>query len=142
MAANIAKTSFPGFGTTAGTALQGNTAVTLSVNNETPDASGDISVNLASVTQGGGVFSGDVDTGGNELKSSRTANLKLSAQGTQVVEILGNQGTSGTDDNAGAIKLNCAANTHGIIIKSPPHSAGATYTLVLPTSDGSAAEVL
>lgn len=142
VALNSAKTSFPGFGTTAGTALQGNTAVALSVNSETPDFSGDISLSLANVTQGGGAFGGDVDTSGNELKSPRTANLKLNAQGTQVVEILGNQGSSGTDDNAGAIKLNCAANLHGIIIKSPPHSAGADYTLVLPTSDGSADEVL
>ena len=34
----------------------------------------------------------------------------------------------------GQITLNCEANTHGITIKSAPHSAGATYTLQLPDS--------
>ena len=42
----------------------------------------------------------------------------------------------------GQITLNCEANTHGITIKSAPHSAGANYTLqlpgTLPTQDGHA----
>ena len=36
--------------------------------------------------------------------------------------------------NAGQIQLNCHANTHGVKIKSPPHSAGQSYTLTLPSS--------
>ena len=36
--------------------------------------------------------------------------------------------------NAGQIQLNCHANTHGVKIKSPPHSAGQDYTLTLPSS--------
>ena len=32
------------------------------------------------------------------------------------------------------IQLNCSANSHGVKIKSPPHSAAATYTLTLPTN--------
>jgi hypothetical protein len=43
---------------------------------------------------------------------------------------------------AGQFKLNCEANTHGITIKGPPHSAAANYTLTLPTTDGNAGEVL
>ena len=36
--------------------------------------------------------------------------------------------------NAGQIQLNCHANTHGVKIKAPPHSAAQTYTLTLPQS--------
>jgi len=42
----------------------------------------------------------------------------------------------------GKIILNCSQNTHGVGIQAPPHSASATYTLVLPTSAGSNAQVL
>ena len=34
----------------------------------------------------------------------------------------------------GAIQLNCSQNTHGVKIKSPPHSAGQSYTLTLPST--------
>ena len=34
----------------------------------------------------------------------------------------------------GTIQLNCSQNTHGIKIKSPAHSAGASYTFTFPTS--------
>ena len=47
---------------------------------------------------------------------------------------------SGTQD--GYIQLNCYANTHGIKLKSPPHSAGASYTLTFPTTDGGTSEFL
>ncbi len=46
----------------------------------------------------------------------------------------------GTTD--GYIQLNCSQNSHGIKLKSPAHSAGASYTLVLPTTDGNADEFL
>ena len=42
----------------------------------------------------------------------------------------------------GRIKLNCSQNSHGVSIQAPPHSANATYTLVLPTTDGNAGERL
>ena len=42
------------------------------------------------------------------------------------------KGTSGVSD--GYIQLNCAENSHGVKIKSPPHSAGQSYTLTLPQS--------
>lgn len=42
----------------------------------------------------------------------------------------------------GSITLNCTANTHGVTIQSPPHSAAATYTLTLPTTSGIAGEAL
>lgn len=42
----------------------------------------------------------------------------------------------------GQIQLNCSQNSHGVKIKSPPHSAGATYTLTLPNTTGSTGEFL
>ena len=34
----------------------------------------------------------------------------------------------------GKITLNCSQNSHGVAIKAPPHSAGQSYTLTLPSS--------
>jgi hypothetical protein len=42
----------------------------------------------------------------------------------------------------GAIQLNCSQNSHGVKIKAPPHSAGQSYTLILPQSVGTANQVL
>ena len=42
----------------------------------------------------------------------------------------------------GKITLNCSQNSHGVKIQAPAHSAGQSYTLILPTSVGSANQVL
>jgi len=42
----------------------------------------------------------------------------------------------------GYIQLNCSQNSHGVKIKSPPHSANASYTLTLPNNDGSSGQFL
>lgn len=64
-----------------------------------------------------------------------TGNLTLDASTGSVTL---NGGTAGS----ASLTLNCEQNTHGVTIQSPPHSAGATYTLTLPTSDGAANQVL
>ncbi|MAP24962.1 MAG: hypothetical protein CMM87_05460 [Rickettsiales bacterium] len=43
---------------------------------------------------------------------------------------------------SGEITLNCENNSHGVKLKGPAHSAGANYTLTLPTSTGNSGEVL
>ena len=43
---------------------------------------------------------------------------------------------------AGKLTLNCEQNTHAVHIASPVHSAGATYTLTLPTGVGTDGQVL
>ena len=48
----------------------------------------------------------------------------------------------GAGGNDGTLQLNCSANSHGVKIKSPPHSAAASYTLTLPDNDGNADQVL
>ena len=62
-------------------------------------------------------------------------NVYLAPAGTGFTELRGNS-------NAGAIRFNCEANSHGVTLKGPPHSANATYTLELPNADGAANQVL
>jgi len=42
----------------------------------------------------------------------------------------------------GQITLNCSQNSHGIKLKSPPHSANASYTLTFPNDDGNSGQKL
>jgi hypothetical protein len=70
---------------------------------------------------------GNLDTNEKEIVTLSNRDLLLAPNGTGVVEIKGN-------DNAGQIQLNCEQNSHGVKIKGPPHSAGQSYTLTLPSS--------
>lgn len=79
---------------------------------------------------------GNLDTNSFEIISTSAGNIKIAPDTTGVAEFMGNSG------NDAAIQLNCEMNTHGVKIKSPPHSAGATYTLVLPETTGTAGEAL
>ena len=73
---------------------------------------------------------GNLDVQANEINTSTTnGNIKLNPNGTGVVEIKGD-GSSAD----GTLQLNCSQNSHGVKIKSPPHSAGQSYTLTLPSS--------
>ena len=80
---------------------------------------------------------GNLDVNGNDIVSVSNGDIELAANGTGQVIFKGNA-TKG----AGQFKLNCEQNSHGIVIKGPPHSAAASYTLTLPNTDGSADEVL
>jgi len=83
---------------------------------------------------------GNLDVQSNEINTSTTdANIILNPNGAGVVEVKGD-GTS--NGNVGTLQLNCSNNNHGVKIKSPPHSAGASYTLTLPNTDGNANQVL
>ena len=80
---------------------------------------------------------GNLDVQAREITTSTTnGNVKLTPNGTGVVEVKGAGGNDGT------LQLNCSANSHGVKIKSPPHSAAASYTLTLPDDDGGASEFL
>ena len=71
---------------------------------------------------------GNLDVQANEINTSTTnGNIKLNPNGTGVVEVKGD-GSSAD----GTLQLNCSQNTHGVKIKSPAHSAGASYSLTLP----------
>lgn len=78
----------------------------------------------------------NLDVQAREINTSTSnGNIKLNPNGTGCVEAMGDGTTSGT---TGAIQLNCSNNNHGVKIQSPAHSAGATYTLTLPTATGAA----
>jgi|TARA_R100000084_G_scaffold12263_3_gene4228 hypothetical protein len=47
-----------------------------------------------------------------------------------------------TTNGSGKLTLNCENNSHGVNIKGPPHSAGATYTLTLPDDTGTNGQAL
>jgi len=71
---------------------------------------------------------GNLDVQANEINTSTTnGNIKLNPNGTGVVEIKGD-GSSAD----GTLQLNCSQNSHGIKLKSPPHSASASYTFTFP----------
>ena len=74
-------------------------------------------------------LSSGLDVKTYEINTSTTnGNVKLSPNGTGAIEIKGAGGNDGT------LQLNCSQNSHGVKIKSPAHSAGASYTLTLPTN--------
>ncbi len=80
---------------------------------------------------------GNLDVNGNDIVSVSNGNIELDPNGSGKVVFKGN-GTKGS----GQFVLNCENNSHGIIIKGPPHSAAASYTLTLPNNDGDANQVL
>jgi len=62
----------------------------------------------------------------NFVSTSSAAGLQIKGDGT-------------TD---GTLQLNCSQNSHGIKLKSPAHSASASYTLTFPVNDGDANQFL
>ena len=72
---------------------------------------------------------GNLDVQAREINTSTSnGNIKLTPNGSGVVEVRGAGGNDGT------LQLNCSAQSHGIKLKSPPHSASASYTLTFPNN--------
>jgi len=65
---------------------------------------------------------------------------KLDLISTVSVPAVTAKGTPSVSD--GYIQLNCEQNSHGIKLKSPPHAAGANYTLTFPSTTGTSLQVL
>ena len=79
---------------------------------------------------------GNLDVQAREINTSTTnGNIKVTPNGTGLFEIKGNT-------NDGTLQLNCNQNSHGVKIKSPAHSAGQSYTLILPDNQIAADKVL
>ena len=76
---------------------------------------------------------GPLDVAGQDIVTSSNGDVEIDPDGSGVTIFKGNA-TKGS----GQFKLNCEANSHGITIKGPPHSANADYTLTLPDDDGNA----
>ena len=71
---------------------------------------------------------GNLDTNANQIITVSNRDLELYPNGTGAVEVGGNT-------NPGTLILNCEANSHGIKLQSPAHSAGQSYTLKFPTGN-------
>ena len=83
------------------------------------------------------VLAADLDVANKKIKTTSTdANIKLEPNGSGLIEIMGASGNDGT------LQLNCSDNSHGVKIKSPPHSKAASYTLILPEDIGTDGQVL
>ena len=70
---------------------------------------------------------GDLDVQSNKITTATSnGNVKIEPNGSGVVEVRGAGG------NDGKLQLNCSAQSHGIKLASPAHSAGQSYTLIFP----------
>ncbi len=70
---------------------------------------------------------GNLDVQSSKITTATSnGNVQVEPNGTGVFEVRGAGGNDGT------LQLNCSAQSHGIKLKSPAHSAGASYTLTFP----------
>ena len=73
----------------------------------------------------------------NELEAkTENTNIKLTPSGSGVIEVKGAGGNDGT------LELKTLTGNNGIKLKSPPHSAGQSYTLNLPNTNIEAGKFL
>ena len=63
-------------------------------------------------------------------------NVRIIPNGTGALEVKG----AGGDD--AILQLNCSAQSHGVKLKSPAHSASQSYTMILPDNNIAADKVL
>ena len=73
----------------------------------------------------------------DEIQTDTTnGNVRVIPNGTGALEVKG----AGGDD--AILQLNCSAQSHGVKLKSPAHSAGQSYTMILPDNQIAADKVL
>ena len=114
------------------------------VDDSSPQLGGNLDLNSNNITGTGGIPSANltgtiVDARLPTSMSGKTLTT-ASVTGTVNATTLVAKGDGSSAD--GKITLNCSQNSHGVKIQSPAHSAGQSYTLILPTSVGSANQVL
>ena len=71
----------------------------------------------------------------NQIET-KSNNLKLAPKGTGLVKVKGAGGADGT------LQLNSSNNTNSVKIKSPDHSSGQSYTMILPDNNIEAGKFL
>jgi len=75
-----------------------------------------------------------------KIQNDAVTRDKINAISTSSLPSFEAKGDGSSQD--GYLQLNCSQNSHGIKLKSPPHSANASYTLTFPNNDGNANQVL
>ena len=126
--------------TATGTALTMGTATTTAdelycvylgkgIQTVTPPAASVGTSSIADLAVTTAKLAGDAVTTDKILDANVTT-AKTDLVSTASVAAVTAKGTSGVSD--GYVTLNCDQNTHGIKLKSPPHSAAQSYTLTFP----------
>jgi hypothetical protein len=103
-----------------------------------PSLAGLTNITATGALTGGQLTIDNLTINANKIQSTNSnGHVELDANGSGVVKVLGDAGS-----NDGAITLNCRDNSHGQTIKSQPHSASASNTLLLPTTASNAQSTL
>jgi len=102
----------------------------------------------AAITSGGAALAtgGDIYTFLTGKITGTPNTVPIWTDATTLGDSLISQANNGVIINGnstdGKLTLNCSATTHGVTLQSPPHSASATYTWILPQAAGTAGQVL
>ena len=104
------------------------------VDDSSPQLGGNLDLNSNDITGTGGIPSANLTGTINDgrLPTNISNKTLTGATVTTVYNGLVAGGDGGSND--GQIQLNCSQNSHGVKRKAPPHSAGQSYTLTLPSS--------
>ena len=122
--------------------VNGNSIVSVSDGNIAlaPNGTGEVVI-------GSGTAAGDITTSGTQdlildtnsgtnsgsitITDGVNGDITSAPNGTGKTVLYGNT-------NAGTLVFNCESNSHAITLKGAPHSAAATYTLILPSAQATA----
>ena len=90
---------------------------------------------------------GDVQGGNATRITSSIINQNIYPNGTNIsisgtLDVEKKAIIKGGEGESGILQLNCSENSHGIKIQGPPHSAAASYTMILPNDMGTAGKQL
>ena len=90
---------------------------------------------------------GDVQGGNATRITSSIINQNVYPSGTNIsiagtLDVEKKVTIKGNINGPGSLQLNCEQNSHGVQIQGPPHTAGATYTMILPVDMGTAGKQL
>lgn len=118
--------------------------------NITGSGTANVTINAvtAAITSGGAALatSGEIYTFLTGKITGTANTVPIWTDATTLGDSLISQANNGVIINGnstdGKLTLNCSATTHGVTLQSPPHSASATYTWILPQAAGTTGQVL
>ena len=102
------------------------------VNDSSPQLGGNLDLNSKNIVGSGGIPAANFTGTIADARLPSTMAGKTLNTATVNASALTALGDGSSAD--GKIILNCSQNSHGVKIQAPPHSAGQSYTLTLPSS--------